>query len=444
MKGEGKKQAPSSSSVLRFLFFPMSLSTTHAPKHTVLSNGILVLVTPNPTADIIAARLFLRSGSSWEAPDKAGLANLLAAVLTKGTHDLSSLEIAERVEYVGAGLGTDASNDYFVLSLKTVSADFGDLLALAAELLQNPSFPEAEVELERRLALQAIYAQQEQPFSIAFDHLRSALYGNHPYAYSSLGTAESLQNVGRTDLQTFHQQHFRPDNLVISLAGRIEPEQAFALVDRIFSRWQIPADPPLVLATQAVQPKPQWVTHPQETQQAIVILGYLAPSVREADYAALKLISTYLGNGMSSRLFVELREKQGLAYEVSAFYPSRLQTSSFVTYIGTAPTNAAVAIAGLKQETERLRSTRLTADEIQASKNKLLGQYALGKQTNAQLAQLFGWYEILGLGIEYDRQFQAQIAAVTAPEIQAAACRYFNDPCISVVGPEALLDSLSA
>ena len=409
---------------------------------TVLSNGITVLVIENPSADIIAARLFLRAGSRWEPQEKAGLAHLVAAVLTKGTENLSSLDIAERVESIGASLGTDAASDYFLLSMKTVSTDFAEILGLASELLRSPTFPESEVELEQRLTLQAIRSQQEQPFTVAIDKLRHAMYGDHPYAMSGLGTEESVSQLTRQDLQAYYQTHFRPDNLIISIAGRIAPGDAIALVQEVFGDWQAPDAPLPTLNLPEITPKPNRVLTPQDTQQSIVILGYLAPSITQGtmtDYAALKLLNTYLGNGLSSRLFVELREKRGLAYEVSAFYPTRLSTSQFVTYMGTAPENTTIALDGLQTEVDRLCAAPLSSEEIQTAKNKLLGQYALGKQTNSQLAQIFGWYETLGLGVEFDTTFQDAIAAIDAELAQEAASRYFNASYISLLGPEDAL-----
>ncbi|MCU0553098.1 MAG: insulinase family protein [Leptolyngbya sp. Prado105] len=412
---------------------------------TVLDNGITVLVTENPSADIIAARLFFKAGSRWEAIAQAGLSHLVAAVMTKGTEHHSSLEIAERVESIGASLSTDAASDYFLLSLKTVSADFTEMLQLASELLRTATFPESEVELERRLALQAIRSQQEQPFTVALDRLRQDMYGDHPYSLSGLGSAETVANLTREDLQQYYQTHFRPDNLTISIAGRITPDEAVSQVEAILGNWHTPLVSLSNLDLPIVTSKPTRSTIAQETQQSIVILGYLAPSVKPetmADYAALKLLNTYLGNGLSSRLFVELREKRGLAYEVSAFYPTRLDTSYFVTYMGTAPTNTEVAFSGLKTEVERLCTAPLSSDEIQVAKNKLLGQYALGKQTNSQLAQIFGWYETLGLGVEFDSQFQDEIATVSAEAAQEIACRYFGDPYVSLLGPADAIGSV--
>ena len=411
---------------------------------TVLDNGIVVLAAENPAADIIAARIFLRAGSRWVEPEQAGLCHLLSAVMTKGTDRLSSLEIAERVESVGARLSTDTTTDYFLVSLKTVSSDFEEILELAAELMRSPTFPEAEVELERRIAISAIRSQQEQPFAIAFEQLRHAMYQEHTYAFSPLGTEATMSNLTRNDLEQFHKTYFRPDNVVISVAGRIATEDAIALIDRIFGDWKAPETPLPTLSLPTITPYPKSTLKPQETQQSVIMLGYLAPAVKEADYAALKLLNTYLGNGLSSRLFVELREKRGLAYDVSALYATRLDAAQFVVYMGTAPENTATAFDGLRTEVDRLANIELSEEELQACKNKMLGQYALGKQTNSQIAQVVGWYETLGLGVKFDEQFQAEIAAVTATEAREAAQKFFIEPYISLVGPEAAITELGA
>lgn len=412
-------------------------------QRTVLSNGITVLVAENPVADIIAARLFIKAGSSWEAPTQAGLAHLLSNTITKGTQKLSSFEIGDRVESLGASLSTDAAGDYFVLSLKTVTADMPSMLELAGQILRLPTFPEMEVELEQRLTLQSIRSQQEQPFTIAFDKLRQAMYQNHPYAMSALGTHETVSNLTKEDLHQFHQTHFRPDNLVISVAGRVTLECAISTIEEVFGDWQKPTTPLPTLNFPSLTSAPYPTMTAKQTQQSIVMLGYLAPAVRERDYTALKLLSTYLGNGLSSRLFVELREKRGLAYDVSAFYPTRQDVAQFVVYMGTAPENTAIARAGLQTEVDLLCSAELSESALQTAKNKLLGQYALGKQTNAQIAQVYGWYESIGLGIEFDTKFQQQVSEVTTADTLRAANRYFTNPYISIVGPETALSNLA-
>jgi zinc protease len=400
-----------------------------------LANGITVLTIANPSADIVSGRFFIPAGSRWEANSQAGLAQLLTSVLTKGTEQLSALEIADRIESVGAGLGAETTADYLKLSLKTVKSDLVDIFKLAGEILRTPSFPEAEIELERKQILQAIKSQTEQPFNNAYRQLRKVLYGEHPYARSSLGTAMTMAQISRQDLVNYHQTHIRPDRLIISLAGRITPDEAIDLVSKVFGDWEIPSSAPPTLAPERVTTQPQYQVEQQSTQQSIVMLGYLAPPIHDPDCIALKLIDSYLSNGMSSRLFVELREKRGLAYDVSSFYPTRLDTSHFAVYMGTNPSNTGIAISGLRAEVDRLCMEPLAARELQTTKDKLLGQYALGKQTNGQLAQTYGWYELLGLSVDFDKQFNQAIEQLTSLQLQTAADKYLSEPYISIVSP---------
>jgi zinc protease len=410
----------------------------HCQRET-LANGLTVLVAENSIADIIAARIFVRVGSRWELPKQFGLFHLMGATLSKGTQTLSAQEIAEKVEGVGAALGTDTAPDYFLLSLKAVSADFPALLRLAKDILRSPSFPESEVELEKKIAMQAIRSQQEQPMAVALAQLRQSLYGAHPYAQSGLGTEETVAQLHREDLLQSHQQHFRPDNLVISLAGNLTPEAGIALVKEIFADWPLPASPLPSLTCPNLSSQPQICRRVQPTQQSMVMVGYLAPSIHDSDYVPLKLLSTYLGNGLSSRLFTELREQRGLAYEVSSFYPTRLEMSHFVVYMGTAADNTKIALESLQNEVQRLSKAPLSSTEVQVTQSKILGQYALGKQTNAQIAQAFGWYETLGLGVTYDQQFVQQIAASTPEAIYEAATRYLQSAYVSIVGMETAI-----
>lgn len=402
----------------------------------VLNNGITLILVENYTSNVIAGRIFLKNcGSKWEKRAQAGISHLLASVMIKGTRNLSAIEIAEKVESIGASLGAEATTDYFLMSLKTIATDFPEMLPIAGEIMRFPTFPEHEVELEKNLTLQNILSQKEQPFNVGFNQLREMMYGEHPYGVSTLGMAETVSNLTSFDLKEYHQTYFRPDNLVISLAGKISKEAAINIVEKVFGDWQAPSKPIANLDLFPIANKPHEKRINQDTQQSILMLGYLAPEVKSNDYAIIKLLSTYLGNGLSSRLFVELREKRGLAYDVSAFYPTRLDTSQFVVYMGTSPQNTQIGIEGLEKEVKRLCHEELTQQELQTAKNKLLGQYALGKQTNAEFAQIYGWYETLGLGIEFDQEFQDKITQVTPDLAQKVAYNYFKMPYLSIVGP---------
>lgn len=403
---------------------------------TTLENGLTLLTITNPSSDIISGKIFIKNaGSRSLIPEKAGLSHLVASVITKGTEKLNAVDIAYQIESIGASLGAEATSDYSLISLKTVSNDFRQILNLAAEIIRFPSFPETEVKREKYLTQQSILSQQESPFNLAFNQLKSVIYQDHPYSLSVLGTEESIESLTKADLHAYHEKHFRPDQMVISLCGRIDPDLGKEWVEAAFGDQKNPESPLVSPNFLELQPQPETVKLYQDTQQSIVMLGYLTPGVKSEEYPVLKLINTYLGNGLSSRLFVELREKRGLAYDVSAFYPTRIDQSNLISYMGTSPENTAIAQAGLKAEVERLCETLLTETELQVAKNKLLGQYALGKQSNGEIAQIFGWYETLELGIDFDSLFPDQVNAVTSESIKEVAQKYLTKPYISLVGP---------
>lgn len=401
---------------------------------TQLPGGLRLVVLPT-VGEIVALRAYWLGGSSLETSQTQGLAHLTGTVLPKGCAGLTSQDIAGKVEAVGANLGTDTNPDYCMVGLSCLKDDFVGLLGLVAQIIREPDFPEAEVELERKNTLLALHAQQERPFTLAYNTLREQLYGpDHPYGFVELGQPATLARFTPADLLAFHRQSCTPDRLVLCVAGDLDPEKVLRLVEQYFGDWQGTAQPLLELAHAPLPPQRQ--TIPQPTQQSTLLLGYLTVGLHHPDYIPLKILNTYLSSGLSSRLFVELREKQGLAYEVSALAPARVNHSHFVTYIGTAPHNLEIAEAGLRAEALRLAQIPLSPDELRVAQNKLLGQYALGKQSSAQVARMLGMYETLGLGLDYDRVYSECIRALDSQTLQAVAQRYFTvEPTVTLVGP---------
>lgn len=422
----------------------IELGTGQSVYRFALRQGITLLVVHNPSVDIVATRFFFPGGSRVESPAQAGVGTLTAAVLTKGTEALDSHTIATQIESMGAIVTTDCNLDHFEVGLKCIASDFTELFELVRDILQVPLFPEVEVLREQDLLIQAIRSQQERPFSIAFDHLRQALYGNHPYSVSALGQVKTVESLTRQDLLTYFHTHCHPQHLVMTVVSPFLPERVAEQIESTLGHWPAPT---MTSVTGSLRPLPETypsvvLKTPQETQQSIIMLGYRGGSVHSPDYGVLKLLASYLGGGLSSRLFVELREKQGLAYEVSSFYGTRQDPAPFVAYIGTAADNTALALDRLQNELRRVTQTLLSDLEVTLTQRKLLGQYALGKQTNSQVAQLLGLYEALGLGVSFDRRYPEILRAVSAEEIYRVAQAYLKDPVISIVGPGCILDNL--
>lgn len=404
--------------------------------------GITLITLENRAADTIAARWFWPGGSSIDP--KPGVANLTASVLTRGTVGLDAIAIASQVESLGAGLAAETTADYFEVSLKAVAADFVALWHLATRIVRSPTFPEAEVEREKQQMQQIIRSQQERPLAVCFEQQRQQLFAAHPYAQPLFGSLDSVAAICQADLIAYHQQHLTPAGLTIVVVGHFETEAIRHLIEATFSDWPRPDTAPTLLC-QAAPPlsRSAWVALPQETQQIILSLGCQAAALKAPDYAAFKVLHTYLGGGLSSRLFVELREKQGLAYEVSAVYGARRQAGQFIAYLGTAPSNGIAAWQKLQSEMTRLIETPLASTEVEQVQRKVLGQYALGKQTNSQVAHLLGWYTIMGLGVEFDHHYGDLIRAVTPATIQAAVQRYWQYRVGVCAGPAAVLAQLS-
>jgi zinc protease len=400
-----------------------------------LDNGLRLLLIPNFSNDIVAGRIFVQAGSVFDPPPLAGISYLMAAVLTKGTKQRSAMEIATQVESIGAGLSAEAHNDHVEISWKSVASDFPMMLQLVAEILQTPNFPAVQVELEKKVVLQGIRSQAERPLSLAFQQLRSAMYQEHPYGRFLMGTPETMERIDSEALASQYAAYYRPERTVVSIAGQINPELAEKLVQEAFGEWQPLPVPTMEMPRSPISGSPQQKFLAKSGQQSIVMLGQPAVAVTDPDYFVLRAINSYLSSGLSSRLFVELREKRGLAYEVSSIFSTKAEQAIFAVYMGTANEKVSMAINGLQAELSRLCLSRWTAEELSNTQSKLLGKYALSKQTNAQVAYLYGWYESLGLGWDFDRRLVTEIKKITAQQVEEVANKYFDrPPYISIVG----------
>jgi zinc protease len=400
-----------------------------------LPNGITLIVTPSNTTDIVAGRIFIKAGSYFDPVDRSGISNLTATLLTKGTTELSAMEIASRIESVGAGVSAEANNDHIEVSFKSVTADFAEILRLVGEIIRNPAFLSEQVTLEKKLVVERIRSQAERPLTLAFQQLRESIYHDHPYARPLLGLSSNVVSISRQELVDFHQTYFRPDLVTISIAGNVDLTVVEQLIDEVFIDWFLPASPAPTIASHRIEAPAQRQTLAKDTKQSIVMLGHLSVAATDPDYFALRAIDSYLGSGLSSRLFVELREKRGLAYEVASVFSTKVDRSIFAVYMGTANEKVAMAINGLQAELARLCVANLSEEELADTKTKLLGKYALSKQTNGQLAYIYGWYESLGLGWDFDQTLSRSIEALTTGQIEDVAIKYFDRPYhLSVVG----------
>jgi predicted Zn-dependent peptidase len=248
------------------------------------------------------------------------------------------------------------------------------------------------------------------------------------------GDEATVARITQASLVDRFRETYAADRLVLAVSGAVAVDDVLAEVGRLFEGLR-----PGSAASAAPAPPDRPVrlreTETSPTQQAHVLLGYLAPSVSASDHVALKVANGVLGGGMSSRLFRTLRDEDGLAYSVGSSYPTRRGAGRVVLHIGTAPENVAAAEAGLRREAERLTGEPVGEDELERTKAYLSGSFVLDRRTNGRQSFYLAFYEVMGVGAEYVLHYPSLLDAVDATDVLRAARHHLIEPAAVVVGP---------
>jgi predicted Zn-dependent peptidase len=405
---------------------------------TTLPNGIRVLVRENPSADVVAVSVLVRAGARFETTSEAGVTNLLHRVMVRGTTRRTAADINGAAEDLGGSVDASGDVEYAEIRATGLARHWESVLDLVAEIALQPSFPAEAVETERRLTLSHIQTRLDTPFPRAFDALHEDLYRAHPYAIPSAGSKESVGRLTREQLVAHYRSIYRPGRLVIAVSGHVSAPRVVGVLAKTFGTMALNAagEPsPFIAPAPALTAAAGRRVIEQPAQQAQVVIGVAGPGVLDADYAAVKLLGAILGGGMSGRLFVELREKLGLAYSVAAVNPSRAGPAPFLAFLGTAPASAEAAEAGMLRELERIRREPPTAEELARARAYLQGTQAMDRRTNARQAWYLAFFELVGAGHDFPDRYAAALGKVTAADVQAAARRYLEHPTIVVLRP---------
>jgi predicted Zn-dependent peptidase len=400
----------------------------------VLPNGLVVLVREDPAVGVVAASLLVRSGSAFETADTAGVTNFLQRAMLRGTKRHSTLALAEAAEELGGAVDASGDVDYAEVRATALARHWEALLALLAEVALEPTLPAGEIEKERALLLGQLQTRADQPFPRAFDIALADLYGGHPYAWPALGRPESVARLTRAALLERYAAVYRADRMVLAVAGGVPRQRVIAVAERLFKRVPGTADAAMGPATEAA-PRGERRLVEREARQAQVLVGFLAPPLTHPDYAAMRVLGAVLGGGMSSRLFVELRDRRGLAYSTGVLTTNRTGPALFLPYLGTAPANADAAVAGVLAEVDRLRRDRVDERELARSKAWLLGNLAMDRRTSARHAWYLAFFELVGGGWDWPERYARAVEAVSAADLARVAERYLARPTVIVLRP---------
>lgn len=394
-----------------------------------LSDGATLLYTPNTANDIIAISIYSKGGQLLEKTH--GTANLVASLMMKGTKNYSSLELSQILEDNGIKISPVASADAFAISVLTTKDEYDKTLELLNEVVNNATFDNFEIEKVKSDKLNSIKRNKDIPIQRAIEEYRDLIYQNTPYSISSKVLEKNIPNITRDEMIQYYNNVFNPENIVISINGNVNKEKTIQKLNKIFQPKEngkkfdyqaysskIPAP---TTSRKTIQNMPQ-------TQTAWIMLGWQTNGVlNEKDYATLQVIDSILGTGMSSRLFKDLREQEGLAYQLGTSYSPNILRGSFLLYIGTNPNTLEKAKQGLFAEIKRLKTEYVGDNELKDAKEKLLGNYVIGLETNLDKASNLGWYEASTRGYEFKDKYEQLINNVTDSDIIEVANKYFND-----------------
>ncbi|PYM48895.1 MAG: hypothetical protein DME14_09830 [Candidatus Rokuibacteriota bacterium] len=400
----------------------------------LLPNGMTVIVRENPAAPVVTASLQVRAGSRFETPEMAGITNFLLRTMIRGTSRRSATELAEAAEEIGGSLDASGEVESAEIRGEALARHWEGLLGLIAEVALEPSFPGEEIERERRLILSQIKTRAETPFTLSLDALLRELYGSHPYAWPGLGLPSAVGRFARGELVAHYRAVFQAERVVLAVSGQVSHARVVRTSERLFAKLPRSGAGEVGAAAPATPVGARRVLE-RPAQQAQVLVGYLGPGLSDPAYPAVRVLGAVLGGGMAGRLFVELREKRGLAYALGVLIPFRTGPSFFVTHLGTAPENSAAAEAGLLAELERIRQAPVGREELARAKAYLLGNFALDRRTNARQAWYLAFFEVIGAGWDFPERYAQALDAVTAADVEAAAQRFLVRPTLVVLQP---------
>lgn len=393
-----------------------------------LSDGATMLYTPNSSNDIIAISIYAKGG---QLLDKiAGTANLTAATMMKGTKNYTSLELSQVLEDNGIKIVPSVGADAFSITVLTTKDEYDKTMELLNEVVNNAIFDDYEIEKVKSDKLSAIKTNKDVPIKQAIEEYRDMIYKNTPYSISSKVLEKNIQNIKKSDIIEYYNKIFNPKNIVISINGNIDKAKTIQDLNKIFE----PKAGSQTFDYKIYDSKIPRITAPRTntikmpTETAWILLGWQTDGVlSEKDYATLQVIDSILGTGMSSRLFKELREQEGLAYQLGTGYSPNVLRGSFMMYIGTNPATLEKSKQGLFSEIEKLKTEYVGDKELKDAKEKLIGNYVIGLETNLDKASNTGWYEASTRGYEFKEKYVDLINSVTDADIIEVANKYFND-----------------
>ena len=346
--------------------------------------------------------------------------------------------MAEILEDNGIKIVPSNRSDAFSVSVLTTVNQYEQTLELLSEILNNATFPDFEVEKIKNDKLQLIKQSRDIPLNLAVEQYKHLIFENSPYSNSTIILEKNIPQISKSDIVSYYNKILSPKNIVISVNGDVDKD----LTTKYFTKMFVSNDgaefnyvehkadiKPISEAKKIIK------TLPVTNTDWIFMAWQTAGLDDKKDYATLKVIDSLLGTGMSSRMFRNLRDQEGLAYQLGSGYSANVLRGAFVIYIGTNPETYEKALSGLWKEINSLKTEFVGTKELQDAKDKLAGHYVLSMETNLDKASTLGWFETALDDFCFTDEYLKLINSVTESDIMRVANKYFgtNNYILSVV-----------
>jgi len=406
-----------------------------AAERVVLENGMVLYLLDDHELPLVSLNAMIRTGSVYEPADKIGLAGLTGAVMRSGgTPTISGDALDDELEFMAAGMSSTIGTDAGFASLDILSKDLDRGLALFSDMLMHPAFPQDKLDLARLQAVEGIRRRNDNPAGIASRQFARKVYGpDHPLARES--TPETIGRITREDLVAFHSAYYHPDSVILTVSGDFEKKEMIEKILRAFADWppgrpELPSLPPV---RDPFRPSVNLVE--KDISQTHLRIGHLGILQTDPDFFAVTILDDILGSGgFSSRLFKEVRTRQGLAYSVgSAFTPGHLEPGMFVAYAETKAPSTVQAITAIEHEIDRIRTEPVSEEELRLAKDSFLNSFVFSFSSRAQIANRQASLEYYGLPPDYLERFRDGIVAVTREGVQDVAQKHLRPDALILV-----------
>ncbi len=392
---------------------------------TTVPNGLIVLTEQLPGVRSAATGLYVRTASAHERREQMGISHLLEHMVFKGTERRTAKELALELEVRGGSLDAFTGRDYTSYQAHTLDADLPLAVEILTDLARRPLLRDSDLEPERNVILEEINGVEDTPDDLVFELHATALWPQHPYGYSILGSPGTLAALSTDDLRCLHQTGYYRGNFVIAAAGNVNHDQLLTVLEREGWFEGSAVEPPRhgVAASPAARGVERH--EERETAQTHIVFGTDTFPLRDHRRFALAILTNAFGGGMSSRLFQRVREELGLAYAIFAYKHFYQSSGQLGVYIGTQPGTADAAAEAIRDEYARLAREGLPPGELADGKQQLKGQIMLSLESpGARMGRLAGFVLHADEYRPLD-QMLAEIDAVGAEDVASVAAEFF-------------------